>query len=782
MAASAGFGKWRERPQQQWHLKLLENLRSKLTWRDVFVGFCATVAISVILIGFRYQSIPEYEAGQVADRDVRATQDVTYEDRAATNFKRSEAEAGIPILYQLESDLIDERVKSIAAAFSDARDLIAENASSANSQSLKDDPEFLKKLESRVGRVLPVKVLPVLLRQNFNPDLESRIVKILDAVLRDGIIRDRGQFLKHQRLGIVVHDGSLPFERPLSDADSVRDLSGAREYIRQSNLDFSGLPPRERAVLTQYLETAVFPTLAYDRKETDSRRAQAAMRVPRVDVQIRRGQTIARSGELVTPNIVLQLDVLRRLRQPRSLIGQLGGYFLISAILIYSLWRYLVFYQTRHRRTKNHATLILVVIVCQLLTVRLATALAGILGGHFPRFHDPFILCYGIPFAFGALLTTLLVDVDLGVLSTVILAILVGLYYGDVNLAAYLIIGSLAGIYSIRQYKERSAILKCGLTIGIVNIFCLAGIDALRQTPLNLSDVLDRLILALLSGALASALASMLLPALESVFKITTDIRLLELSNLNAPILRRLSVEAPGTYHHSLMVATLAETAAESIGANPLLVRVASYYHDLGKISKPEYFVENQAYGGNRHEELAPSASGQIISSHVPEGLQFAKEFGLPRSISDMIPQHHGTRVMTYFYQKAKDSADSGVAEVAEADFRYPGPKPQSREAAIMMMADSVEAASRTLSDEPTHAQIRGMIDRLVDAIVQDNQLNECDITLREIELVKESFFTILTGIFHHRIDYPGYDFRRTDNESQSHSQPDPGSKQAETI
>jgi cyclic-di-AMP phosphodiesterase PgpH len=766
MAASAGFRRWRERPRQQWYLKLLENLRSKLTWRDIFVGCCATVAISIILIGFRYQSIPEYESGQIADRDVRATQDVTYEDHAATNLKRADAEASVPILYQLESDLIAERIKTIDTAFSDARDLIAENASATDGPSLNGERELLKKLEAKVGRALPAGILPLLLRQKFNPSIESRIVKILDTVLRDGIISDRGQFLKDQRLGIVIRDGSLLYERPLSDAYSVRNLSEAKEYIRHSNLELPSLPLRDRSALVQYLETTVFPTLGRDRKETDARREQAAMRVPLVDVQIRRGQTIVRSGESVTPNIVMQLDALRKLRQPRSLVGQFGGYFLLAAILIYSLWRYFVFYQTRHRRIRNHATLMLVIIGCQLLTIRLATTLADILGEHFPRFHDPFVLYYGIPFAFGALLTTLLVDVDLGVLSTVILTILVGLFYGDANLAAYLIIGSLTGIYSIRQYKERSAILKCGLTIGIVNILCLAGLDALRQTPLNLSDVLDRLILALLSGTLATALASMLLPALESLFKITTDIRLLELSNLNAPILRRLSVEAPGTYHHSLMVATLAETAAETIGANPLLVRVAAYYHDLGKISNPEYFVENQAYGGNRHEDLAPNASCQIITRHVPEGLQLAKEFRLPQSISDMIPQHHGTRVMTFFYQKAKDSVDGSAAEVADADFRYPGPKPQNREAAIMMMADSVEAASRTLSDEPAPAQIRGMIDRLVDAIVQDNQLNECDITLREIQLVKDSFFTILTGIFHHRIDYPGYDFKLTDHES----------------
>jgi cyclic-di-AMP phosphodiesterase PgpH len=770
MAASAGFNRWRERPQRQWYLKLLENLRSKLTWRDVFVGFYAAIAISIILIGFRYQIIPEYAAGQIADRDVRATQDVIYEDRAATKLRRAEAEAGVPILYRLESDLIAERVKSIAAAFADARDLMAENASAVDPQSPTSERELLKKLEARVGRAFSARILPVLLRQSFSPALESRILKILDTVLRDGIIGDRGQFLKDQRSGIVVRDGSFPLERPLADAYAVRDLSTAKDYIRHSNLDFSGLFPRDRIALIQYLETILFPTLVCDRNETDSKRAQAAIRVPSVDFQIRRGQTIVRSGEQVTPNAALQLDALRKMQRPGSLIGQFGGYFLLAAILIYSLWRCFVFYQTRHSKIRNQATLILVIIVCQLVTVRLATALADILVEHFPRFHDPFILYYGIPFAFGALLITLLIDINLGVLSTVILAILVGLFYGDANLAAYLIVGSLAGIYSIRQYKERAAILKCGLTIGIANILCLAGMDALRQTPLHISDVLDRLILGLLSGALASALASLLLPALEFFFKITTDIRLLELSNLNAPILRRLSVEAPGTYHHSLMVATLAETAAETIGANPLLARVAAYYHDLGKISNPEYFVENQAYGHNRHEELDPNASCQIISSHVPEGLQLAKEFALPQSISDMIPQHHGTRIMEFFYQKARDSIDGGAADIAEIDFRYPGPRPQNREAAIIMMADSVEAASRTLPDEPTPAQIRGMIDRLVDAIVQDNQLDECDITLREIQLVKESFLKILTGIFHHRIDYPGYDFKLTGHESQSSS------------
>jgi hypothetical protein len=222
------------------------------------------------------------------------------------------------------------------------------------------------------------------------------------------------------------------------------------------------------------------------------------------------------------------------------------------------------------------------------------------------------------------------------------------------------------------------------------------------------------------------------------------------------------------------MVAALAEGAAESIGANSLLARVAAYYHDVGKVRKPEYFVENQSYEHNKHEELSPSISCHIIANHVKEGLQLAMESGLPQRISDMIPQHHGTRVMTYFYQKAKDSAGDRVGDPVEADFRYPGPKPQSKEAAIIMMADAVEAASRTLSS-PAKSQIQRMIDRLVDAIIQDDQFIECDITLRDVHLVKESFFKILTGTFHHRIDYPGYDFRGTDGESNRVSGQNPG-------
>jgi cyclic-di-AMP phosphodiesterase PgpH len=765
MATSAGFEKWGERPQPRWYLQLLENLRSQLTWVDAWSGFCAAAIISLILIGFRYQVIPEFEIGQTADREIRAIQDVTYVDPTATEIKYAEAEAAVPVLYQLESDRISNQVKTIAAAFSEARDMLAKNSRVFGvKQSEEDRKKLLHQLETQFGDVLSAEALPVLLSCNFSSALESRILKVIDEVLRDGIIRDRGEFFKDLRSGIVIRDGVMAVDHPLSDAYGIRDLSAAREFLRQAPLSFFGLSSRDRMILLQSFEAALFPTLICNRKETDARRAQAIQKVKPVEVQIKQGQTIVRIGEHVSYQIVQQLDALRNLQRPRSLIRQMAGYFIISLIFIYSLWRYLVFYQTRHYKIRNHTILILTVIISELLTIRLATFLADILSERFQSFQDPFMLYYGIPFAFGVLLVTLLVDVNLGIITSIILSVLVGLFYGNVDLAVYSIVGCIAGIFSIRQYKDRAAIIKSGITIGIVNILSMTGLTILRQTTIHASDTLNMTVLAILSGILASALASMFLPALESIFKVTTDIRLLELSNLNTPILRRLAVEAPGTYHHSLMVATLAETAAEAIGANPLLVRTAAYYHDIGKLLKAEYFVENQSYRGNKHEDLSPSMSCLIIASHVKEGILLAKEAGLPPRISDMIPQHHGTRIMTYFHKKALDAANTDKSKIVEEEFRYPGPKPRNKESAIIMMADSVEAASRTLGGDPAPAQIKGMIDRLTESIINDGQFDDCDITLREIQLVKESLFKVLAGIFHHRIDYPGYDFKNKGN------------------
>jgi putative nucleotidyltransferase with HDIG domain len=765
MTTSGGFGKQWERPRRQWYLSLLRDLRSGLSWRDAVIGLLAVIAVSLILIGFRHQSIPKYEAGQIANRDVRAFQDVVYNDAAATELKRAEAEAAIPALYQIETDLIDDRVKSLASAFSKARDILAKDAfSEENSDRKANRAELLKELQEKLNETFPKDTLEVLLRYDFSPMLENSLLRLLNDVMRDGIVGDRSELSRDYRSGIMVRDGTTAAERLLQDIWQKRDISGAREFLRQAPLNIPGLSAREKATLVQYLESLLTPTLIFDREETLRRRQEAADKTSPVEVRIKQDQIIVRADERVTEKTQQQLDVLRNLGEPQLLFLQAIGYFIIATILIYTLWRYFFYYQTHYqtrvRRIRSRTVLILCVLVFEIVVLRVGAALADILTERFQGIQDSFVLYYGIPLAFGAILVTLLVDINLGLMSSIILALIAGLFYGRMDIAVYIMIGCSAGIYSIRQYKDRAAILKSGLTIGVANILTLAALSFLRQSPRSLTEMLAIASLALLNGVLASTLASILLPALEAAFQTTTDVRLLELSNLNSHVLRRLAVEAPGTYHHSLMLATFAEAAAESIEANPLLVRVGAYYHDIGKLAKPEYFVENQSYGSNKHEELSPSMSRLIISNHVKDGLNFARMAGLPPRISSMIPQHHGTRIMTFFYKKALDAAGGDKSKVVDADFRYPGPRPQSREAAILMMADSVEAASRTLGEAPVPAQIEGMIDRVVEAIVADGQLDECDITLRDIRRVKDSFFKIIAGSLHHRIEYPGYDFK----------------------
>ena len=296
--------------------------------------------------------------------------------------------------------------------------------------------------------------------------------------------------------------------------------------------------------------------------------------------------------------------------------------------------------------------------------------------------------------------------------------------------------------------------------MGLVNAAAALALDLLGANEPDLLLLLFDAFCGFASGVLAAMVASIILPLFEWLFEITTNIKLLELSNLNLPLLKQLAERAPGTYHHSIMVGLLAESAAEAIGGDALFARVACYYHDIGKMVRPTYFVENQTYRENRHDSLSPKMSSIVLANHVKQGIELAKQYKLPPRIISIIPQHHGTGLMKFFYYKARQAEDGNDSAALEREFRYPGPKPQSKEAAIIMIADSVEAAARTVQD-PTPTKLRNMIDMIITRIRDDGQLDECDITLRELKLVSDSFVKVVMGIHHHRIAYPGYDFNR---------------------
>jgi hypothetical protein len=432
------------------------------------------------------------------------------------------------------------------------------------------------------------------------------------------------------------------------------------------------------------------------------------------------------------------------------------GLYLLVAFLLGSLAAYVWALQPKELRRPRNLALVGTVLLLVLVLNHIGVVVINSLRQSYS--HIPLsAMRAALPVPLGGVLLTVLFNARLAFAGSLVLTILTGIMVAaPIDYLLYSFVGSLVGVFALARHRERMAFFRAGAMLALANAYILVGFSLLDAHLTDLfTDLFTEIVGGLVNGAIVAVLATGLLPFLEHSFGRTTDFTLLELSNFNEPILRHLAVVSPGTYHHSIMVGTLTETAAEAVGANVLLCRVGAYYHDIGKTRHPAYFIENNPDAASRHNKLAPSLSRAIVMSHVKEGMEMARDYGLPEILVDMIPQHHGTRLVAYFYHRAKESTDPELQEVREEEYRYPGPKPQSREAAIIMLADAVEAAARTLND-PTPARIQGAVQKIINMIFVDGQLDECDLTLRDLHRIANSFSRILAGIFHHRVDYPG--------------------------
>jgi len=435
---------------------------------------------------------------------------------------------------------------------------------------------------------------------------------------------------------------------------------------------------------------------------------------------------------------------------PGSVLG-----FLLLVLLGYgALYVYVHQLQPKAVRRPKNLALLAAVILVVLALVRLGLGLAASVHGHSP--HLPLRpLFYAAPGALAGVLLAVLLNARVAFAGSLIVSILATFMVAvelRFDFFLYTFLGCLAATFGIAGQQERTGFFKAGALVALANATTLVGLRLLYGPPA--AGWYD-LAAGLANGLIVGILATGLLPLLEYCFDVATDFRLLELANLNQPLLKYLILTAPGTYNHSVVVGTMAEAAAEAIGANTLLCRVGAYYHDIGKVKKPGYFIENHSGAAGRHAKLAPHLSSMVVMAHVRDGVDLAEAHGLPRAIIDLIPQHHGTRLVSFFYRKALEATDPALEAVAEETYRYPGPKPQTREAAILMLADAVEAAARTLED-PTPSRIQGLVQTLTNTIFVDGQLDECDLTLRDLHRIAKSFTRVLTGMFHARVDYPG--------------------------
>jgi putative nucleotidyltransferase with HDIG domain len=572
----------------------------------------------------------------------------------------------------------------------------------------------------------------------------------ITEVLTTGVVDEkRGGFILGYR-NVTLRDGELETSVPSSQ---FLDHGEALDQLGRRAKAAFGADARAVTLALALAEPFLVPSVAYDRAETEWRRANAKSAVPDMVGMVKKDELIVDANERVSHDSVLKLRSLRNLEaaqrpQTEHLYPPLAR-MLLMLLCIAAFATYLRMELPGVFADNGMLAMFTVLTLAVLGCVVAIVVVAGLSE-------------YAVPLALAPLVVASLMEKRPALVFTLMLSVLV-LAVAELR-GPFIAVGMMGGVtavYSVQRLRHRWHFVRAFFYIALANTAAILAWDLARSVPLV--GVGRDGLWGLLSALFATAVAFGLLPLVEQVFRLTSDVTLLELSDLNRPLLRRLQLEAPGTYHHSMVVGSLAESAAEAIGANSLLARVQAYYHDIGKLSKPEYYAENEpASSRSRHEKLTPSMSALVVKSHISEGLEMAKKERLPRAVRNAIPEHHGTMVMAFFFHKALETDPTARRE----DYSYPGPRPRSKETAILMLADGVEGASRALA-EPTPSRIRGLVQRIIEERVRDGQLDDANITIQELARIRESFIPVLTAIFHVRAPYPSAPKPKRESESR---------------
>jgi cyclic-di-AMP phosphodiesterase PgpH len=716
-------------------------------WMAVFaVG--ATVLVAPGSTG-RY---PLVTAGEVAPVDIIVKQEIVLPDPETTERKRREASLDVLPVYIIDPAVERSAIVKLERIFTDGR-----------GNGRVSGGELARRLSESTGVLVQAEEADVLREASFADELLSVLREQVTRLYRQGVVGNRHDLLLAADRGVTLRTIGSSQERV--ELDIYRFVDGGPTLVDTVDQRLASEPAVRRVWrphLAALLARLIVPNVIEDRGETLARRLKAASAVGPVSVRLTRGRVLVRRGDEVTPQTARLLQALAAGRRASFSGLSVIGAFMIVGLLGGAWYFYLKRQSPSPEEFRNRFGAIVILTLLTLLIARGTAFLAGGVAASVMReeFGHVDIYLPALPHAAGPIVAGLMYGMPVAVVFALVQAVLSSLLLGgEVGVAVYALITGLAAAFVSQRLKERNIFLRAGLVVAGISAAAVLGISLWQGKPSDGGVVAAQMVAGTAGGILAAVIASFLVPVLESLTGTITDIRLLELSNPNLPLLKRLSVEAPGTFQHSLAMANLAEGAAEAVGANPLLARVCCYYHDIGKLAKPDYFVENQR-GANPHDNLSPWMSALVVSNHVKAGLELAREYKLPEPIKDAIVTHHGNKLIRYFYSRAKEQESPDRGEVQETEFRYPGPKPHSKEMGILLLADAVEAGSRTVL-EPTPGRIQGMIDQIVKNVLEDGQLDECDLTLKDIEKVSAAFFWVLTNAFHHRIDYPGFDFNR---------------------
>lgn len=672
----------------------------------------------VLMIGSVLPKNPDVRLHEIASSDIQSPIDAV--DTQATEVKKQDAMGATPSAYVYNKNLGLIQVEKVGDLF--------DTISSVKKQLKISGSSSQAVLKTAIGKI--------------NAGLSSAP----DSKLPDGTLKtlltasDRDFQIAEDITSTSIYE-AMSSKVGWNDLERVQNKASA-------SLPSSVLNDEMRSALNVVLRNYITANYTFDATATRQNKQDAANNVD--NVTIHQGEVIVRKGELVTSDMIRQLKLVGLLDDHFNIVPFIG-LFLFTGFITLVFWFEYYRFKAQHQKYSLkylyiYALIFLgatvVIKICSYLRLTQVSGLSDI-----------------IPIAVAPLLIRMLLSERTAIVTGVLLSLIGSVIFGsstraaifDAPMAIYLLFSSLAGALVLRKRQVRPKIFQTGGTVALVNIMILLALLMLQNTPLSLVGTGTMLIFAFLSGFLSVIFANGLMPLFETGFRILSPIRLLELSNPSQPLLRKILIEAPGTYHHSVMVANLAERACEAIGANGLLARVAAYYHDIGKTKRPKFFVENQLDGVNPHEKISPQLSRTIIFSHPYDGADILRQHHMPKEIIDIAEQHHGTTLLRYFYVKAQELSDQPVPE---SEFRYPGPKVQTKEGAVVELADSIEAAVRSMK-KPTPVKVQNLVKSIFNDRLSDGQFDDCDVTLKELKTVEKSIDETLRGVYHSRIEYP---------------------------
>ncbi|MFA9558776.1 HD family phosphohydrolase [Evansella sp. AB-rgal1] len=720
-------------------------------WQNIkhhrYIRFFLFVLIGVITYGLLVTNvIPEtleVEPGSISDQDIRSP--ITIEHKTETERLKQLAYESIGPIYTKKTQYVENQIARINEIFQTIRQVQRE---------VSERIDEIEALEAELELIAEEDVVDSSITEEDIPNeitLEEQVERV-----RSIIARQTREEISDETL-ITLLQASPENLEAAQETTASAIYDAMNEEINMDRTE-EAKNEAERKVVNSAVDSSLFRSMIelvrfgivanymLDDAATEEARNNA---VDAVDpVMIREGQLLVEEGQMVTSETYNQLALVGLL-DDHSNVYPFVGLAIIVILLISMLAYYLGDAKTSLQTNNTHLLMYVVIYTLTLVILKLIS---------FAQISEVTGVTYIVPVAMGTMLITILLHSRVALFTAMIFSIVASVIFNgqssgilDYSHGIYVFFSSVAGVFFLSRSNKVFRILQAGLFVGALNVLVIIAILLLRSGQFGWMEISFNLGFGFLSGFIAAVLTLGLLPFLEAAFGVLSTTKLIELSNPNHPLLRKILLEAPGTYHHSVFVANLAEGACEAVGANGLLARVGAYYHDLGKTKRPHFFIENQMKIDNPHDKISPQLSKTIIIAHPYDGVDMLKEYKMPREIIGIAEQHHGTTLLKYFYFKAMQN---GEKEIPEEEFRYPGPKAQSREAAIVGIADCVEAAVRSMN-KPSSAKIEALVKKIITDRLEDGQFDECDLTLKELNKIAKSICETLQGTFHSRIEYP---------------------------